>query len=265
MNLKLSIAAAMICAAGAMACPEHEKTTNVQLVSNEAKSCATPCGAGEKSDVVLLAAFEGPEGACSGEAKACGEGDIKAVALANMPAMTYVAGKNKTECSVTAGKWAEKGKELHYVVNGAEYESIADAKAARTQALDSYLDSLTHITFVVDGKDVGCPLEASRMAAASDSPIQYRVGPAVFTSAERAIFAAAGARGASQQVAMTYEVEGKATQCSEEAGSLCEKTGAAMTYVVGETKTQCKVTATETMAQARVEAAIGAIETIASM
>ena len=250
--------------------------------SSKAAQCAekaTACtGEGAGAAITLAAAGaakgDGCCGSCSGdEAKDCGAcpnkvscGGGEEVSFESwrqtIPVMAYNVDGKTTTCTKTAAAMCnQSGAKLAYVVNGQTFESETDAMAAHTKALNAHLDSMTRVSFVVDGKDVSCPMAAGEMCEKTGQAMTYRVGPAVFDSAEEAVKAAAMAYGMAQSVAMSYEVEGKATTCSKTASKMCAE-GKAMTYVVGETKTRCNVQADHTLASERVSKALEALEMV---
>lgn len=103
-------------------------------------------------------------------------------------------------------------------------------------------------------------MTAGQMCEKTGQAMKYRVGPAVFDSAEEAVKAAAMAYSMARSVAMSYEVDGKTTTCSKTAAKMCNGKAEAMTYVVGETKTHCNVQADHMLASERVSKALEALE-----
>jgi phosphopantothenate synthetase len=121
---------------------------------------------------------------------------------------------------------------------------------------------MTRVSFVVGDEKIDCPMTAGQMCEKTGQAMKYRVGPAVFDSAEEAVKAAAMAYGMAQSVAMSYEVDGKATTCSKTAAKMCNGKAGAMTYVVGQTKTRCNVQADHVLASERVSKALEALEMV---
>ena len=64
------------------------------------------------------------------------------------------------------------------------------------------------------------------------------------------------------KVAMSWAVGEKSYQCPVSAGDVAKADGKKVEYVVGNTKTTCKVTASVELAKARVDAAILALEQV---
>lgn len=246
------------CAEKAQACSGEASGAAITLAAAGAAKgdgCCGSCGGDDAKDCA----------ACPNKVS-CGQG--QAVSFESwrktIPAMTYNVGGKTTTCTKTAAAMCEKsGATMTYVVNGQNYASEADAMAAHTKALNNTLDTMTHVSFVVAGKDVECPMTAKQMCEKSGAAMQYRVGPAVFDSAEQAVMAAAMARGMAQSVNVSYEVDGKATTCAKTASKMCAE-GKAMTYVVGQTKTRCNVQADHVLASERVSKALEALEMVTS-
>jgi len=220
-------------------------------------------------------AFNAPEGvtcdksACTGDAMDCaasGACNKPCKLSCQAPAMTFKVGDETTTCPETAKTMAsEHHAQVHYVVAGAEYADETQARAAHLSAMNQYLDSLTHVSYSVAGEHMECPMSAAAACEKSGQAMQYQVGPMVFDNADEAIRAAALARAALQQVAMTYEVEGKPTECSTEAKSMAASCASkSMTFVVNGQKTQCEETAKYMLTQAQVAAAVGAIQKMMS-
>ncbi len=250
-------------------CPE-KAAAQVTQVASEAKACSAEqiaeCAAAGKScadkcddgAAITLASTSGDEcaskSACSDDQRVSFESWKKTI-----PVMGYSVGDKTTTCSKTAASMCDKsGDKMAYVVNGQTFENESDAMAAHTAALNAKLDSMTRVSFVVGGENVECPMTAGQMCEKTGQAMQYRVGPAVFDSAEEAVKAAAMAYGMSRSVNVSYEVDGKATTCSKTASTMCTE-GKAMTYVVGETKTRCNVQADHVLASERVSKALEAL------
>jgi len=284
----------------AIKCSEAKEGAAITQVANEAKACsaekaaecaamaqacsekaaecaakAQACSGAEGAATITLAAATTAGPGCGG----CAEGDADCAKCANkascteakqvsfeswrktIPVMGYSVGDKTTTCSKTAAAMAsECSSEVGYVVNGASYDNKMDAMAAHTAALNSHLDSMTRVSFVVAGEDTMCPATAGAMCKKTGQAMQYRVGPAVFDSAENAVQAAAMAYGMSHNVAMSYEVDGEATTCSKSAAKMSKSCGKGMTYVVGATKTGCDVHAANLLANERLVKALEAIE-----
>lgn len=265
------------CSVAKTAC-STEQTATLTLVAGEGpEGCgdkkASGCSA-DKTKTLTLVAGEGPEGCGDKKASGCSgdktktltlvAGDqpcLKSVMSKELPGMRYVVGESKTSCSKTAKKMAnEHGMTVSYEVAGSEYHCPSKAKQAHTEQLAKYLDGMTRVSFVVAGEKTGCPQHAAKMCSESGKKLQYRVGPAVFDSAEEAVKAAAMAYGAMHHVAMGYSVDGKATGCAKSADAMAEKKSCSVQYVVGEQKTGCSVTAKNMLTMAKIEAALAAID-----
>lgn len=217
------------------------------------KECATKC-----ADAAKITLASNDDGQCA-EKTACADGSYEAWRK-TIPVMAYNVGDKTTTCTKSAAAMCAKtGDTMSYVVNNAKYDNQADAMKAHTKALNAHLDSMTRVSFVVAGKDVECPMTAGKMCEKTGEAMQFRVGPAVFDSAEEAVMAAAMARGMSKSVNVSYEVDGKATTCSKTAKKMCGSKGK-MSYVVSGAKTDCNVHADNMLASERVNKALEALE-----
>lgn len=245
----------------------------VQTVAMETKpECPLGCD-GSKGEATSAAmtkvAHAAPEGeacdkaACAAGDKSCSGTCNKPCKLAcSAPAITYKVGDETTTCPETAKTMAaEHHADVRYVVAGAEYADAAQAKAAHLAAMEQYVGSLTRVAYNVGGECMDCPMSAKTACEKSGKAMQYQVGPMIFETEDQAKQAAAAARAALEQVAMTYEVEGQLTQCSVEAKTMAESCASkSMTYVVNGQKTQCEETAKYMLTEAKMQAAIGAIQ-----
>ena len=260
------------CAEKAQACAEK-----AAQCAEKAQACAGEAG-GAAITLAAAGAVKGDGccGSCGGdEAKDCSACPNKvscdkgqSVSFESwrktIPVMAYNVGGKTTTCTKTAAAMCKSsGEKLTYVVNGVSYDNEADAIAAHTKALNSTLDAMTHVSFEVAGKAVECPMTAKQMCEKTGQAMRYRVGPAVFDSAEQAVIAAAMARGMAQSVNVSYEVDGKATTCAKTASKMCDQ-GKAMTYVVGQTKTNCNVQADHMLASERLNKALEALQMVTS-
>jgi hypothetical protein len=251
----------------ATACPmtgtaSTGQTAAVQSVAltEGGQACATACTAEQKAACAT---------ACSTEAKAdcatpCEKGEAAAVSLVSMmPKMSYKVGDASMCCSKMAAEAAEKDHaEVHYVVAEVEYANQSEAMMAHQKQLQSYLMDLTRVQFAVDGACVACPDAAKEMAACGEKKMQYKVGPAVFDSAEDAIRASVMAWNAAQTVGMEYAVGDETTACIKSAGAMAEKAHCSIEYVVNGQRTKCDKQAGYLQTMARVESALKAIEQV---
>jgi hypothetical protein len=225
---------------------DGEQAAAVLAVAND--SCSTECA--EACD-------EPCESACEGEKTA-------AVAFASwMPAMTYKVGDESMTCSKMAGAMAsEHNTHMHYVVKGVEYDDKAQAMTAHAKQLQGMMMDLVRIQYAVNGECVACPTEAHEMAASCESKtLQYRVGPAVFNSADEAIKASIMAYNAATTVKMEYAVGENTTACSVSAGEMAKAADCSVEYVVNGQRTNCKTSAGYMKTLVSVQNALKALET----
>lgn len=231
-------------------------------------SCETSCEGEATVTTVALSAEAGcsqPATACEGTGVASHQASVVAAAFrSGMPHVAYCVGGKKTSCEIEAGELAKaSGAPVTWEVAGVGYETQDDAGRAYATALNGYLDTMTRVSFVVGDECVECPMQAGQMCETTGEPMRYRVGPAVFDSAEAAVKAAAIAYGASRQVKLGHKVNGESTSCAESiAGArACEQT--ALTYTVGSKETGCEIEASCLLATARIQAAEDAIMRVA--
>lgn len=223
----------------------------VQTVANESKGDCSSAKSCDVSGAAVQTVAYGDGEQCS---KAC---PLEAA----MPVMLMKVGNETTQCSVMAKDMCDKsGSKMSYVVNDKEYECSVMAKEAHHVAMKDMLASMTHVSFNVDGNHTECPVGAKIACKTSGEAMKYQVGTVVFDSAEEAIQAAAMARAAISQVAMSYEVAGEATHCStaaEDMASTCSSKS--VTYVVNDKKTECSKSAEFNLVEAQLMAAIDGV------
>ncbi len=244
-------------------CAKSCDGASVQTVAETKSDCAKACDGA----AVQTVSNEGDcAKSCDGAAVqtvAYGDGDCsKACPLeAAMPVMLMKVGNETTQCSVMAEKMCDKsGSTMTYVVNDKEYHCSVEAKEAHYAAMKDMLASMTHVSFNVGGKHTECPVGAKVACEGSGEAMNYQVGTVVFDCPAEAIQAAAMARAAISQVAMTYEVAGEKTDCSAKAcdmASTCESKS--VTYVVNDKKTECEKSAQFNLVEAQLMAAIDGV------
>lgn len=238
----------------ATACPLQsgaQATAQTVSYTQDAKDCADKAAAcATKAECADMAKAD-----CE---KAC---DKSAVSFAKfIPAMGYKVGDEKSCCPKMAGEMAQKnGGTVHFVVDGREYASRAEAIVAHQKQLQNFLVELTRVQYAVDGECVPCPEAAM---ACESKKIQYKVGPALFDSAEEAVRASVMAWNAARQVKAEYTVAGEKTACVKTAGAMAEKANCSVEYVVNGKKTNCTTEAGYLETMASVESALKAIEQV---
>lgn len=279
----------------AMACDTCGCTTPAECtgaktttVADESKSCASSCTA--KTDAVVMAVANAEGETCSQTCtKTCDGAAVTTVANAEggesctatcdgsakasgvslvsyMPKMTYNVAGADTCCPKTAAAMAkEKNDHVHYVVNNVSYDSKAEAMGAHAKQLNTYMMDIVRIQYAVNGECVACPTAAKEMASSCESKtMQYKVGPATFDCAEKAIAASVMAYNAAQKVNMTYAVGDEMTTCTVGAKDMAKKANCSVEYVVNGQRTNCVKTAGYLKTVASVESALKALETAAA-
>lgn len=287
------LATVMMTASMTVACPTCGcSDAKTETASAEAKTCETECASACESScdgaaVTTVADTETCSSTCSGGAavlavandscstecaEACDEpcesscdGDKGITLVSHMPAMTYKVGDETMSCSKMAGaKATEQNTHMHYVVNGVEFDSHADAMTAHGKQLKGMMMDLVRIQYAVNGECVACPTEAHEMAASCESKtLQYRVGPALFANAEDAIKASIMAYNAAKNVKMEYAVGEKMTTCSVSAGEMAKAADCSVEFVVNGQRTNCKTSAGYLQTVASVQSALKALENAA--
>jgi hypothetical protein len=197
-----------------------------------------------------------------------------------MPKMSYKVGDQTLCCPTKAGELAQgDATKIHYIVANKEYTDKAEATQAYQAALDGYLQSVTSVRFAVGDEVVTCPNAAQQMAKTKGESVKFRVAAYTFADRAAAEKAAAAANDAAGQVTMKTVVNGKTYTCEKEAAAACAASGkschgeavakgdnasagdaAKPEYVIGETKTNCAVTAKVELAKAKIAAAQQALE-----
>ena len=174
-------------------------------------------------------------------ASACSKGCPIEAAMAKLPSMTFMVGKEATACSKHAAELAKKGKsDIMFVVAKKKFETEGKAMVALADATEKFVKDFTTTKqckvsgkFTVAGKELCCNVMAGQRAEL--------------------------AKAAMKKVKMAYMVDGKECGCPNEAASLAKKTGKAKMFVVAGEKTQCSVSARLKLAQAQYKAAVTAL------
>ncbi len=173
--------------------------------------------------------------------------------LTSLPAMQYRVGGETTLCSKSAAAMADQsGKPIEFVVGDDSFANKGKAIAQLTTLLDEEMESMKSIQFVAGGKCHACPMTAKSIAKSSKTSLKYRVAGVDFDKKSDAQKAKDAIVKAVADVAMSYKVDGQKYGCDKMAGAKCKKTGKHMTYVVGDTETECKATAQLRLTEARI-------------
>lgn len=175
---------------------------------------------------------------CSAECKA---GCPINAAMAKLPKMTYLVGKESTCCPDSAAKLAKEHKaDVKFVVAKKTFDSKGDAMTALATATEKFVQDFTATKeckvsgkFTVAGKELCCNVMAGERAEL--------------------------AKNAMKKVQMAYLVGEKECHCPTEAATLAKETGKDKLFVVAGEKTCCDVTARLKLAQAKYKAAVEAL------
>ena len=216
------------------------------------KDCTKPCCASQ-------AKLTAKKGGCSKGASltASGKGEcpigkkVNAV-LASLPTITYRVGDTVTGCSMSADAIAEKsGKKVEFLVGDEAFAGKGEAMVKLTALIEAKVDKMQSMQFVAGGKCHGCSVTAKSVAKAANGKVAYRVGGVDFDSKDQAQLVLASIKEALSELTMSYEVDGKTYKCGQTAGAKCKKSGAKLTYVIGDEKTGCETTAKLKLAEFR--------------
>jgi len=182
-------------------------------------------------------------GDCTGEKceTDCCKGCPVTAAMAKLPKMTYRVGTENTCCSESAAKLAKDNKApIHFVVGEKVFEDKTEAYTSLVEQTETMVSKFVTPskcdasgTHTVAGKSCKCSVEAGKNAEMVSTAIK--------------------------DIKMTYAVGEKSCNCPNEAGSLAKSSGKEMTYVIGEEKTCCNMTARLTLAKAKYKAAVQAL------
>ncbi len=173
--------------------------------------------------------------------------------LTSMPTMKYRVGDKTMGCSKSAAAMAEKANtSVEYVVGDETMGSETEATVTLTKLLEEQLGNMQTMQYVVGDHCGQCPMTAKSLAKKSGTKMAYRVGGFDFEKKEDAQKVVKLVSEAIAEVQMSYKVDGKSFNCSKSAGAKCKKTGAKMTYVIGDDETCCKITATLKHAEAKI-------------
>lgn len=238
-----------------LACKGEKATVQNVALTGEKDECAKACDGDKNAASIQNVALTGDKGEC----EKARDGQKTAFAA---PAMAYRVGDETLTCPMTAKSIAEKShSEMSFVVSGVAYEAEADAKAAHAAEMQRFADSLTRVSFVINGQKTQCADTIAKACdSAQDMKVQYQVGPAVFDSAEEAVRAAAAAYSAMQAVSMTYAVNGETTHCSIDAAAKSKACGSPVEYMVNGQKAGCGEDARYMLIREQVAAAVAAVQ-----
>lgn len=278
----LAVSAAVSVASLAFACPNDSATSTTTQVAHkteggtccsaaaavatvsEQKTCEKACATACSSAAVTAVAAAGDK-TCSSSCKGDTAEASTTSLVSAMPRMTYRVNGKDTCCPKTAGEMAASPADIHYVVAGAEYDTRAEAIEAHSAQLQRFMMDLVRIQYAVDGECVACPDAAKKMAAACESKkVQYKVGPAVFDTAEQAVAASVMAYNAAQKVNMEYAVGEQTVTCSIKATEMADKAHCSVEFVINGQRTKCSKEAGYLKSIASVESALKALEAAAA-
>lgn len=213
-------------------------TVSAQESATAEKKCCDKCDKTAVSELNVASTAK-----CTGEncASDCCKGCPVTAAMAKLPKMTYRVGTENVCCSESAAKMAEEKKTpLHFVVGEKVFEDKTQAYTSLVEQTESMVNGFvtpktcaTSGTHTVAGKSCKCSVQAGQNAELVKAAIK--------------------------DIKMTYAVGEKSCNCPNEAGSIAKTSGEKMTYVVGEEKTCCNMTARLTLAKAKYKAAVQAI------
>ena len=175
------------------------------------------------------------------DAECCSKGCPIEAAMAKLPKMTYLVGKEETCCSASAAELAKKhDKPIQFVVAKKPFTAEAKAMAALAATTEKFVTDFakpshceTSGKYTVAGKELCCEVMAGQRATL--------------------------AKNAMKKVEMTYLVGDKECHCPTEAATLAKKSGKDKLFVVAGQKTCCNIDARLKLAQAKYKAAVTAL------
>ena len=194
-----------------------------------------------KVDLKLIGKAVSAEKACASEcASECSGCPIEA-AMAKLPKMTYLVGKEETCCSAAAADLAKKHeKPIQFVVAKKAFDNEGKAMTALAAATEKFVTNFTKTShcevsgkYTVAGKELCCQVMAGQRAEL--------------------------AKKAMKKVEMTYLVGDEECHCPNEAATLAKKSGKDKLFVIAGEKTCCNVDARLKLAQAKYKAAVQAL------
>ena len=200
------------------------------------------CGAAKDGSACSSAAGCADGKACSATLAALGDKKCPiALAMEQLPRISFAVGDQKTCCPKAAGELAKKSDaKIQYLVADKTFAKESDAKLALVEATEKYVSAFAKPkkcsvsgTITVAGKKLGCEIKAGQTAKI------------VQTAMDKVKFA--------------YLVGDKECHCPIEAKQVAKESGKDTLYVVGDEKTGCSVTARLNLARAKYKAAVQAL------
>ncbi len=218
--------------------------------SKATKSTKATC---QKSDTKLASSKSCSKSACGDKAGCC----PKSCA----PKMTHLVAGERICCPKNAEILAKANDStIQFAVGNETFENKGEAMQALATALERYLGEMTTVRYAVGDDCVGCPTAAKQLASKNKGHVKYRVASFDFECDKKAAKIAKTAREAADKVHMKMVVGDKEYSCKKATAAACQKSGKKCTYKVGEKSTCCETTAKVQLAQARIDAAVSAIQ-----
>lgn len=256
MRIRMIATLAGVCmfAAGAYAqCTDSAKAKEGAGCTNAAKTASSTCSGAAVAKTV--------GGTCSAKSE-CSPSAKKAMGM--IPKMAYAVGDKTTCCPEEAKKLAGDSGSIRFVVGEERFDQKPAAMEAYAKLLRNTLTDITSVKYAVGDACVPCPDSAKAMAAKEKKDVVYRVASFDFKCAEMAEKAAVQAREAAGKVAMKMLVGDKEFCCTQTAADVAKAESKQVEYVVGDQATPCDIDAAVKLAQARLEAAILALDSATS-
>lgn len=272
-----TLAAVGVMAAGALAGGENcsaqakadcaaqcTKNKEVQVVNASAQegSCAASCAAKSGAQVVNAAS---KDGAC---AASCADMEAQKVAMIarakeiGMPMASFAVGDKETCCPIEAiAMWEQTGTMPVATISGKKYECLETAMNDWQGQLSEKLASMTQVSYVVNGTETQCSVEAGKLAESCHKPVIARVANREFSCQESAKATALKAVQAADAVPFVMTVAGTEYHCPMTAADASRLTGEKVIYKVNGVETCCKQTAMCMLLASRIMATANALET----
>ena len=199
---------------------------------------ATPSFAAEAATAEkVCASKQCASKACAGAACASKGCPIEA-AMAKLPELTYLVGKEETCCSASAAKLAKERKvAIKYVLAKKTFDNQAKATVALADATEKFVNEFA--------KPCKCDVSGKITVAGKELCCDVMAGERVKL-----------VKKAMKKVEMTFLVGDQECACPDKAATLAKETGKEKVFVIAGEKTCCSVDARLKLARAKYRAAV---------
>lgn len=203
------------------------------------------------------------QASCQGNAMDTGAAEARAAKFQalGVPIMTFEVGDKTTHCPLEARALVkETGAKPVFHFQDKTYTDGDEAMNAWAGALKMRLDELTQVSFVVNGAETDCPVQAAQMAESAHCAVQTRLASQTFSCENSAKAAALRAVQAADAVPFVMTVGDTEYHCPLTAAEASRLTGEPVVYTVNGVSIECQKTATCLLLLNRILATADAIE-----